>query len=499
MGRAGEGQNITHQAEEDERGGAARLPRPLQRAAHRRGVARRRVLQAARRQPGDAYLRERRAALGGSLPRAPRRGAAAGGAAARGLRGAARRTPASARSRRRWPSCGSLATLVRDKELGPPRGADRGRRVAHVRHGGDVPPARHLLARWASSTSPRTPSSSCSTGRTRRARSSRRASTRPARSRRGSPRPPRTPTTASPMIPFYIFYSMFGFQRIGDLVWAAGDSRARGFLLGGTAGRTTLNGEGLQHEDGHSHVLASTVPNCRRLRPDVRLRGRGDPAGRPAPDVRRAGGRLLLPDGDERELRATRRCRRARRRASSAACTCSARATGDGPRVQLMGSGTILREVLAAADLLERATSASPPTSGASPASPSCAATASPPSAGTGCTRPRSRAPPYVEELLGGARGPGRRRDRLHAARSPTDPRRSCRGRYSVLGTDGFGRSDYRAHAAPLLRGRPPPRRASPRSTRWPTTATIERRDRRRGDRRATSIDPEAGPRRWQR
>ena len=59
------------------------------------------------------------------------------------------------------------------------------------------------------------------------------------------------------MIPFYIFYSMFGFQRVGDLAWAAGDMRARGFLLGGTAGRTTLNGEGLQHEDGHSHVLAS--------------------------------------------------------------------------------------------------------------------------------------------------------------------------------------------------------------------------------------------------
>ena len=64
------------------------------------------------------------------------------------------------------------------------------------------------------------------------------------------------------MIPFYVFYSMFGFQRIGDLAWAAGDSRARGFLLGGTAGRTTLNGEGLQHEDGHSHLLSATVPNC---------------------------------------------------------------------------------------------------------------------------------------------------------------------------------------------------------------------------------------------
>ena len=65
-----------------------------------------------------------------------------------------------------------------------------------------------------------------------------------------------------PMIPFYIFYSMFGFQRVGDMTWLAGDQQARGFLLGATAGRTTLNGEGLQHEDGHSHILASTVPNC---------------------------------------------------------------------------------------------------------------------------------------------------------------------------------------------------------------------------------------------
>ena len=66
----------------------------------------------------------------------------------------------------------------------------------------------------------------------------------------------------TPMIPFYIYYSMFGFQRIGDLAWAAGDCRARGFLLGGTAGRTTLNGEGLQHEDGHSHLISATIPNC---------------------------------------------------------------------------------------------------------------------------------------------------------------------------------------------------------------------------------------------
>lgn len=69
-------------------------------------------------------------------------------------------------------------------------------------------------------------------------------------------------THGYPMIPFYIFYSMFGFQRIGDLAWAAGDSQARGFLIGATAGRTTLNGEGLQHQDGHSHILAGTIPNC---------------------------------------------------------------------------------------------------------------------------------------------------------------------------------------------------------------------------------------------
>jgi pyruvate dehydrogenase E1 component len=69
-------------------------------------------------------------------------------------------------------------------------------------------------------------------------------------------------TNALPMIPMYMFYSMFGFQRVGDLIWAAGDCQAQGFLLGATAGRTTLNGEGLQHQDGHSHVLAATVPNC---------------------------------------------------------------------------------------------------------------------------------------------------------------------------------------------------------------------------------------------
>ena len=93
-----------------------------------------------------------------------------------------------------------------------------------------------------------------------------------------------------PMVPFYTFYSMFGFQRVGDLIWQAADARARGFLLGATAGRTTLLGEGLQHQDGHSLVLASTVPAVPGLRPGVRLRGRRHRPGRPrtactAPDV----------------------------------------------------------------------------------------------------------------------------------------------------------------------------------------------------------------------
>ncbi|TNH09979.1 pyruvate dehydrogenase (acetyl-transferring), homodimeric type, partial [Testudinibacter sp. TR-2022] len=69
-------------------------------------------------------------------------------------------------------------------------------------------------------------------------------------------------TNNVPMIPFFVYYSMFGFQRVGDLMWAAGDQQARGFMIGGTSGRTTLNGEGLQHEDGHSHIQSLTVPNC---------------------------------------------------------------------------------------------------------------------------------------------------------------------------------------------------------------------------------------------
>jgi pyruvate dehydrogenase E1 component len=153
------------------------------------------------------------------------------------------------------------------------------------------------------------------------------------------------------MIPFYIYYSMFGFQRVGDLAWAAGDSRARGFLLGGTAGRTTLNGEGLQHEDGHSHVLASVIPNCVAYDPTY--------AHELAVIIREGLRRMYaeqedvffyitlmnenyhhppLPEGaEEGILRGMYLLRDG----------------GSDARVQLMGSGTILREVEAAADLLE--------------------------------------------------------------------------------------------------------------------------------------------------
>ncbi|HSN71622.1 MAG TPA: pyruvate dehydrogenase (acetyl-transferring), homodimeric type, partial [Steroidobacteraceae bacterium] len=155
------------------------------------------------------------------------------------------------------------------------------------------------------------------------------------------------------MVPFYIFYSMFGFQRVGDFIWAAADSQTRGFLIGGTAGRTTLAGEGLQHQDGHSHVLASTVPNCVAYDPTFAyelavimhdgLRRMFEQQERvfyyltcmnenyahpPMPDGAAAGilkGMYLLQSGGKGKV-----------------------------RVNLLGSGTILREVLAAAEILER-------------------------------------------------------------------------------------------------------------------------------------------------
>jgi len=164
-------------------------------------------------------------------------------------------------------------------------------------------------------------------------------------------------TNGVQMIPFYIYYSMFGFQRIGDLAWAAGDSRARGFLLGGTAGRTTLNGEGLQHEDGHSHLQAAMIPNCisydptfhyelavilhdgmRRMFHDQEdvfyyLTVMNENYSHPA-----------MPEGVEAGiLKGLYKLSEAK----------AGKGKKKAPRVQLMGSGTILREVIAAAELLQ--------------------------------------------------------------------------------------------------------------------------------------------------
>ena len=161
------------------------------------------------------------------------------------------------------------------------------------------------------------------------------------------------------MVPFYIFYSMFGFQRVGDLAWAAGDMQARGFLLGATAGRTTLNGEGLQHQDGHSHLMSATIPNCISYDPTfahelavILHRGLKRMVENqenvwyyltlmnenyPQPGLKKGQedgilrGMYLLREGPA--------------------------GSGMGksiPRVQLLGSGTILREAIAAADMLEK-------------------------------------------------------------------------------------------------------------------------------------------------
>jgi pyruvate dehydrogenase E1 component len=166
-------------------------------------------------------------------------------------------------------------------------------------------------------------------------------------------------THNQPMIPFYIYYSMFGFQRVGDLAWAAGDMRARGFLLGGTAGRTTLNGEGLQHEDGHSHVLASTIPNCVSYDPTYAYEVAviiQDGLRRMFQDqedvyyyitvMNENYAHPAMPEGAaEGILRGMHLISRSEK---------AGKAAKGKLKVQLMGCGTILREVLAAAELLQK-------------------------------------------------------------------------------------------------------------------------------------------------
>lgn len=160
-------------------------------------------------------------------------------------------------------------------------------------------------------------------------------------------------THGVPMLPFYIFYSMFGFQRIGDLAWAAGDMRSRGFLLGGTAGRTTLNGEGLQHEDGHSHVWSASVPNCVSYDPTFAFE---------LAVVIQDGMRRMLDAQDDVYYYITLMNENYAHPAMPAGAEKDIikgmyrlRSVGDSNaklRVQLLGSGTIFREVIAAAEML---------------------------------------------------------------------------------------------------------------------------------------------------
>ena len=157
------------------------------------------------------------------------------------------------------------------------------------------------------------------------------------------------------MIPFFVYYSMFGFQRIGDLAWAAGDMRARGFLLGGTAGRTTLNGEGLQHEDGHSHLLASTIPNCVSYDPTFayelaviiqdglrRMYQEQEDVYYYITVMNENYPHPAMPEGVEKGI------------LRGMYLFSEGRARKNQPRVQLLGSGTILREVIAGAELLQK-------------------------------------------------------------------------------------------------------------------------------------------------
>ncbi len=243
------------------------------------------------------------------------------------------------------------------------------------------------------------------------------------------------------MVPFFPFYSMFGFQRIGDLIWSGGDMRARGFLIGGTSGRTTLNGEGLQHEDGHSHVIAATVPNCRAYDPTYayevaviiqdglrRMLSAQEDVFYYMTVLNENYSQPALPAGSEEAIiRGMHLIREG---------------TGDGPRVQLLGSGAILREVLAAADLLESHNSVSADVW-------SVTSFTELRRDGMAVERWNRLHPgdtarvPYVTQLLAGRDGPTVAA--TDYVRSFADGiREYVPGRYTVLGTDGFGRSDYR-------------------------------------------------------
>ena len=245
-----------------------------------------------------------------------------------------------------------------------------------------------------------------------------------------------------PMIPFYIYYSMFGFQRVGDFIWAAGDMQTRGFLVGGTAGRTTLAGEGLQHQDGHSHLLASTVPNCVAY----------DPAyGYELAVIIQDGLRRMLEEQENVFFYIT--CMN-----ENYAHPPMPKGAEDGilkglyladvggrgkVRVQLIGSGTILREVIEASKIL--ADDYGIPADIWSATSfnelrRECLEVERWNNLHPGQPPRRS----YLEQCFDGRDGPFiAATDYMKIVAEQVD--RWVPGRYVTLGTDGFGRSDARA------------------------------------------------------
>ena len=241
------------------------------------------------------------------------------------------------------------------------------------------------------------------------------------------------------MLPFYIYYSMFGFQRVGDLAWAAGDSRARGFLIGGTAGRTTLNGEGLQHEDGHSHIQAGLIPNCVAYDPAYayelavivhdglrRMLAEHEDVFYYLTVMNENYAQPAMPEGaEEGILRGLHPV-----------------AESKDAKVQLLGSGTILREVLAGAELLREDFGVD---------SDVWSVTSYTELRKDGMEAERhNRLHPgadartsYVEQALGERPGPVvAASDYIRSL--PDSIRPWVKAPFTVLGTDGFGRSDYR-------------------------------------------------------
>ena len=247
----------------------------------------------------------------------------------------------------------------------------------------------------------------------------------------------------APMLPFFIFYSMFGFQRVGDLAWAAGDMRARGFLLGATSGRTTLNGEGLQHEDGHSQIQAQLIPNCRSYDPAfacelaVIVQNGIYEMLEKQKDVfyyitlmNENYRQIALPKGaEENILRGLHAVRKSGMKKPAA-------------RARLIGAGAILQEVLAAAELLENDFGVAAEVFSATSFNILARD-------GNDCARRNVLHPgekpkiSHAEKMLGGDDSPvvaATDYVRLYADQI----RAFVPARYVVLGTDGFGRSDTR-------------------------------------------------------